>query len=644
MASLSILPVLGAEAVYPSSILPRGGVGVPGAFVVESAPTADTVSFSYGYSATVGLEPTEWTTVPAAENVVIPFVPTSTGVQYLWVVEVDGTGLMGVAATRSMNVAEPGTALKAPPVVSVMEPEDALPNDGMIPLKLTLTEDLRKRNGWPVPRGAVTLFDGTTELARVSFDIRVKDVLVPQSQIGTGYRDLRVEYVQYPGAGTITETARICAASCTFSGGSAKVVSLWWGGNRSHPSYNSSYRVEYSGFSPTPLSYTYQWLRDGAAIRGATSVEYLSSWVDVGRQVSVRVTAHGARMNPRSVTSTPFTVRERDAMHVDYGLSSVGSSWESSACYCDTKDGDTAGTTDSGRVVEALIAFPASSSYITRVAPATDADNDTTSVLWFEMEGFVQGRGWEGLKEKSHTYYVGSVGENRRLEAFRVKPAGPHASFYDVWYRAYVPKYGWLGWAKNGEGAGTTGFGYRIEAVQMRVLPKGTRPSASGTGNAPFYNKATQNQVTVQAYLRPTGWKSLVHGGSTAGLTDTSQRLNAVRVDVDGVRYSGGVQVSAKVEGDGWRPYVSDTKVAGTYDGTDRTSAYRMRLTGEMAQQYDIYYRVHVAGTGWLGWARNGAGAGTESYTYRNTAVQVVLVKKGERPLMSGYGRAAYKR
>lgn len=57
-----------------------------------------------------------------------------------------------------------------------------------------------------------------------------------------------------------------------------------------------------------------------------------------------------------------------------------------------------------------------------------------------------------------------------------------------------------------------------------------------------------------------------------------------------------------------------------------------------------VYYRVHVAGTGRLGSAKYGTGAGTESYGYRNTAVQVVLVKKGERPMMSGYGRAAYKR
>jgi len=87
---------------------------------------------------------------------------------------------------------------------------------------------------------------------------------------------------------------------------------------------------------------------------------------------------------------------------------------------------------------------------------------------------------------------------------------------------------------------------------------------------------------------------------------------------------------------------VGNDRFAGTYRA-NRTSAYKMRLTGEMAENYDTYYRVHVAGTGWLGWAKNGAAAGTRSYGYRNTAVQVVLVKKGERPLMSAYGRAAYK-
>lgn len=637
-----VLPVIGAEAVYPSQHIPRGGVGTPGAFVVPTPRDDDAASFEYGFTTDFYAQPAKWTTIPATANAVIPFVPTSTGVQFLKVVEVDRTGLRSATAARSINVAEPGAAQAAPRVVSVTEPSDGAPDDGRIPLRLTLTSDLTDIGG-PAGWGGVTLYDGTTELVHTAFDASVKTVLVDESQPGTGFKDLRIEYAQFPGAPVVTESAQICAASCAYSGGSAKVVSLSWSGNQSHPSYNSYYEARASGFSPAPLSYTYQWLRDGSAISGATTKEYLSSPADVGRRVSVRITAHGPRMNPKSVTSTPFTVRERE-MDVSFGVKGVGTSWNN-FCYCRAHNGDVVGWTDGSGAVEALIAYPSSASYTTRrVPPTSDEDYAGGTALWFEMEGYVQGRGWESLKRKGSDYYVGSVGENRRLEAFRISPAGPHASFYDVWYRTYVPKYGWLGWAKDGADTGTRGFGYPIERVQIRVLPRGTRVSASGTGNAPFYNKATQNQVTVQPYLRPTGWKSLVHGGSTAGLTNTSQRLNAVRVDVDGARHSGGVQVSAKVEGDGWRPYVGDTKVAGTYDRTDRTAAYKMRLTGEMAQQYDIYYRVHVAGTGWLGWAKNGAGAGTESYGYRNTAVQVVLVKKGERPLMSGYGRAAYKR
>ncbi|MFI2361416.1 hypothetical protein [Promicromonospora sp. NPDC019610] len=631
--ALSVLPFLAADAIYPDGKFGRGGAGVPGAFVVASPLTADAVSFAYGTSTSYTDEPTEWTTVPVAENVVIPFVPTTPGVHTLWVAEVDRTGLLGVATMRSAKVAEPGAAQDAPPVVSVAELEDTLPGDGMIPLRLTLTPDLRTRDGIMAARGAVTLRNGTTDLARATFDRRVKDVLISESQVGTGFRDLRVEYEQFPGADVATDTARICGGSCSFTGGAGKITT--WHGN---PTTEPHLDAEASGFFPAPQSYTYQWFRDGKAIARATGAQYVSPPTDEGHRIGVRVTAHGPRMTPRSVTSPAVLIGDRRSLRVYYGVKMTESRWVPDYTYMPNSDGQTAGSIGRGASVEALFSSVGGVGYTGSVFPSTDSD------IWLETEGYVQGRGWVGIQRKDYTYYVGSIGQNRRLEAFHTKLGGPIAPYYDVWYRAYVPKYGWLGWAKNGENSGTTGFGYRIEAVEMRVLPKGTRRSASGTGNAPFYDKATQNQVTVQPYLRPTGWKTAVHGGSTAGLTSTSQRLNAVRVDVNGQRYSGGVQVSAKVEGDGWRSWVGDTKVAGTYHRTDRTSAYRMRLTGEMAKQYDIYYRTYLAGTGWLGWARNGGGAGTESYTKRVTAVQVVLVKKGERPLMSGYGRAAYRR
>lgn len=637
-AVLSVFPVLGAETVYVPDGGRRGGVGVPGAFAVASPRTPDAVSFAYGYSADLRLEP-EWRTVPATENAVIPFVPTREGEHYLRVAEVDSTGLIGRATSVRVRVAAEGTAQTVPPAVTVSRLGDALPDDDLAPFRFTLSEDLLP---WGSGAGQVALYDGTTELARVAFDNRTEDVLVRRSLAGGGYRDLRFEFVQFPGAATLTDTAQFCLSSCPFTGGIATVKS-WWFSGESDPSYNSAYWAVTDGFSPKPASYTYQWLRDGAAIANATAEKYLSSPADVGHRVSVRITAHGPSMSPRSVTSTPFTVRARDTMHVDYGLSWIGSPWESNYCYCVASDGQSAGLPGNGRTAQALIADPSSESYGAGTSPSTETD-EMPWPFWFETEGYVAGRGWVGQKYRDNTPYVGTIGESRRLEAFRIKPGGPHASFYDVWYRAYVPRYGWLGWAKNGETSGTTGFGYPMEDVQIRVLSKGQVPTASGTGNAPYYSKGTQQAVQVSAYLRPSGWRTAVMGGSTAGLTSTSHRLNAVKLNLVDAPYSGAVQVSAKVEGDGWRPYVSTDRVAGTYHRTNRTAAYRMRLTGEMAQQYDLYYRVHVAGTGWLGWARNNGAAGTESYAHRNTAVQVVLRKKGERPLMSWDGRAAYKR
>ena len=54
-----------------------------------------------------------------------------------------------------------------------------------------------------------------------------------------------------------------------------------------------------------------------------------------------------------------------------------------------------------------------------------------------------------------------------------------------------------------------------------------------------------------------------------------------------------------------------------------------MRLTGEMAKRYDVYYRTHCQNVGWTGWAKNGNPSGTAGYSYRMEAVQIRLVPKG---------------
>ena len=54
----------------------------------------------------------------------------------------------------------------------------------------------------------------------------------------------------------------------------------------------------------------------------------------------------------------------------------------------------------------------------------------------------------------------------------------------------------------------------------------------------------------------------------------------------------------------------------------------QVRLTGDMAAHYDMWYRVHVQNIGWLGWVKNGGQAGTQGRNLRVEAYQVVLVPK----------------
>ena len=50
---------------------------------------------------------------------------------------------------------------------------------------------------------------------------------------------------------------------------------------------------------------------------------------------------------------------------------------------------------------------------------------------------------------------------------------------YDIYYRVHSQTYGWLGWAKNGEEAGTSGLAKRLEGIEIQILPKGSEAPGS---------------------------------------------------------------------------------------------------------------------------------------------------------------------
>lgn len=109
--------------------------------------------------------------------------------------------------------------------------------------------------------------------------------------------------------------------------------------------------------------------------------------------------------------------------------------------------------------------------------------------------------------------------------------------------------------------------------------------------------------------------------------------MEAVKIYLKDVGYSGSIEYSAHVADIGWQDWVADDSIAGTTGKNKQMEAIKIRLTGDVASHYDIYYRVHVQDYGWLDWAENGEIAGTTDAAKRMEAIQIKLVtKKGKAP------------
>ena len=136
--------------------------------------------------------------------------------------------------------------------------------------------------------------------------------------------------------------------------------------------------------------------------------------------------------------------------------------------------------------------------------------------------------------------------------------------------------------------------------------------------------------VNYSTHVQDIGWQGYVKGGSTAGTTGQSKRLEAIRIKLsNNTSYKGTIQYQTHIQDIGWQGWKMNDEMSGTSGQSKRLEAIRIKLTDELAENYDIYYRVHAQEFGWLGWAKNGESAGTAGYSYRLEAIEVKLVEKG---------------
>ena len=306
-------------------------------------------------------------------------------------------------------------------------------------------------------------------------------------------------------------------------------------------------------------------------------------------------------------------------MHIQYEAHVSNIGWMGSK-----RDGSTAGTTGRSKAMEDL--------KVSILNPVSDGS--------VQINAHVSGVGWQGWDTPSASE-GGTTGQGRAVEAVRLRLTRSLARDYDVYYRVHASNIGWMAWAKDGEEAGTTGFGRSLEAVQVRLVKKGDAAPSSDGANVDYAFKKKPMSLTYRAHVSNVGWQGAVPDGATAGTTGRGLALEDLIVSLDSSDYSDGsaVQVDAHVSGVGWQGWDTPSASEGGTTGQGRAvEAVRLRLTGSLARDYDVYYRVHASNIGWMAWAKDGEEAGTTGMAYSLEAVQIKLVKKGaSHPDTSGY-------
>ncbi len=188
---------------------------------------------------------------------------------------------------------------------------------------------------------------------------------------------------------------------------------------------------------------------------------------------------------------------------------------------------------------------------------------------------------------------------------------------YKLQYRVHSSNIGWQAWVDEGKDAGEAGNA--IQAVNFRLV----KSSDSGT------DEPIEPTVYYQTHVQNVGWQGWKTEGDLSGTSGKSLRLEGIQIRP--MLLDGNIEYRTHIQNIGWEDdWSTDGEISGTSGRSLRLEAIQIKLTGNVASEYDIYYRVHAENFGWLDWAKNGESAGTAGYSYRLEAIEIKLVKKGE--------------
>lgn len=143
------------------------------------------------------------------------------------------------------------------------------------------------------------------------------------------------------------------------------------------------------------------------------------------------------------------------------------------------------------------------------VAPASAVAVESTPMVVYSAH--VQSIGWTADAEDGET--AGSTGSGLRVEALKLAHSG--GDYRMLSWRGHVQSIGWQAWRDTPSTIGTTGQALRLEAFEIKLKD----PAA-----------ANEWKIEYRAHVQSIGWQGWVSDGDTAGTVGLAKRIEAVQI------------------------------------------------------------------------------------------------------------------
>jgi len=137
-------------------------------------------------------------------------------------------------------------------------------------------------------------------------------------------------------------------------------------------------------------------------------------------------------------------------------------------------------------------------------------------------------------------------------------------------------------------------------------------------------------EVLYGIHVQDKGW-SHYFADNSYGMAPAGRYITAVRAFLHNLpeNLSGNLEYQVNLSGSGWLDWQSDSNEAGDASGTTPVEAVRMRLTGDLAEYYDILYSA-LQNDAWTDWAKNGEEVGQGGVGLWVDGIRVSVVRKDQ--------------